>query len=63
MSHLTKTTPRLTQELAELIWRRRREGLFQHQIAAELGINQGRVSEVLNGHRFSSSRPAEGAAS
>ena len=26
-------------------------GLFQHQAAAVLGINQGRVSEVMNGKR------------
>ncbi len=26
--------------------------LTQHDIAAELGLNQGRVSEVVNGHRF-----------
>jgi len=26
--------------------------LLQHEIAAELGINQGRVSEVLSGKRF-----------
>lgn len=26
-------------------------GLFQHQAAAILGINQGRVSEVMNGKR------------
>lgn len=24
--------------------------LFQHQIAAILGVNQGRISEVKNGH-------------
>lgn len=27
--------------------------LMQHQIAALLGLNQGRVSEVLTGKRFS----------
>ena len=32
--------------------------LFQHQIAAHLGINQGRVSEVLNGKRFAHVPPA-----
>ncbi|NMM45383.1 hypothetical protein HH303_12890 [Rhodospirillaceae bacterium KN72] len=26
--------------------------LFQHQIAARLEINQGRVSEVLSGKRY-----------
>lgn len=28
-------------------------GLFQHQAAAVLGINQGRVSEVMSGKRHS----------
>lgn len=32
--------------------------LAQHQIAAQLGINQGRVSEVLNGKKFSHVPPA-----
>ena len=31
--------------------------LFQHEIAAALGLNQGRVSEVLSGKRFSSIPP------
>lgn len=33
-------------------------GLYQHEIAARLGINQGRVSEVLTGKRFGSVPPA-----
>lgn len=34
--------------------------LNQAQIAAELGaINQGRVSEVINGHRFTEVPPAD----
>lgn len=32
--------------------------LYQHEIAAELGINQGRVSEVLSGKRFPDVAPA-----
>lgn len=32
--------------------------LMQHQIAALLGINQGRVSEVLSGKRFPDVAPA-----
>jgi predicted XRE-type DNA-binding protein len=32
--------------------------LKQHQIAAVLGINQGRVSEVLRGKRFADVPPA-----
>jgi len=41
----------------ETIWEIRRRlalGQFQHDIAADLGINQGRVSEVNTGKR----RPA-----
>ena len=28
------------------------QGLYQHQIAALFGVNQGRVCEVLKGKRF-----------
>jgi predicted XRE-type DNA-binding protein len=31
--------------------------MFQHEIAAALGLNQGRVSEVLSGKRFKSVSP------
>jgi transcriptional regulator with XRE-family HTH domain len=34
------------------IWRMRWQGLAQHEIAAALKLNQGRVSEVLTGRRF-----------
>lgn len=33
--------------------------LFQHQIAALLQINQGRVSEVLTGKRHPKAPPAD----
>jgi len=33
--------------------------LAQHQIAAQLGINQGRVSEVLTGKKFAEVKPLE----
>jgi len=43
----------LTAELAREIKKLAEEtDLMQHQIAAVLGINQGRVSEVLSGKRF-----------
>jgi predicted XRE-type DNA-binding protein len=43
---------RLTPEIADQIRRLKRvEGLYNHQIAALLNINQGRVSEVLTGKR------------
>ncbi len=42
---------RLTDETIRSIWKRLRSGDFQHDIAADLGINQGRVSEVKTGKR------------
>ena len=32
-------------------------GLYNHQIAALFGINQGRVSEVMTGKRFPEAKP------
>jgi predicted XRE-type DNA-binding protein len=50
---------RLTKELAAKIKRLARDtDLLQHEIAARLGINQGRVSEVLNLKRFAEVPPA-----
>jgi len=47
-------SPKLTEEIAAYIkWLWRNTPLNQAQISALLGaINQGRVSEVVNGHRF-----------
>ena len=51
---MRRSSIRLTAELAAEIKRLAATGeLMQHQIAALLGINQGRVSEVLSGKRFS----------
>ena len=48
----------LTAELAAKIKKLARETkLAQHQIAAKLDLNQGRVSEVLNGKRFPEVQP------
>ena len=49
-------SPSITLERAVFIWRRHAEGAAQHVIAAELGVNQGRVSEVLSGLRFPHAR-------
>jgi predicted XRE-type DNA-binding protein len=35
-------------------------GLYQHQAAALVGINQGRVSEVMRGYRYPNVQPAQG---
>ena len=34
--------------------------LYQHQVAALCGINQGRVSEIMRGHVFKDVSPAQG---
>jgi predicted XRE-type DNA-binding protein len=34
------------------------KSLCQHEIAAKLGVNQGRVSEVLTGKKFKEVAPA-----
>jgi predicted transcriptional regulator len=34
-------------------------GLKQHQAAAILGVNQGRISEVISGKRFAYVPPAD----
>lgn len=58
MTRTPPRSPRMTRDDARLIWRRRAEGAAQHEIAAELGVNQGRISEVLSGKRFPGARPA-----
>lgn len=50
MADKRKRTP-LTSETIWEIRRRLARGEFQHDIAADLGINQGRVSEVKTGKR------------
>jgi len=42
---------KLTDEIIRKIWARLRSGEYQHDIAADLGINQGRISEVKTGKR------------
>jgi predicted XRE-type DNA-binding protein len=44
--------------MAAIIKRMRAEGLYQHQIAAELGVNPGRVNEVLKGKCYPKEPPA-----
>jgi len=47
-----KRSRALTYEDAVQILVRLRRHEYQHHIAADFGINQGRVSEIKNGHRF-----------
>jgi predicted XRE-type DNA-binding protein len=62
MTHpLKNRSPRLSRAIAAYIkWLWEYTPLNQAQIAALLGaINQGRVSEVVNGHRFADVTPIE----
>lgn len=42
---------KLTDEVIRNIWLRLGKGHNQHDIAADLGVNQGRISEVNTGKR------------
>lgn len=46
-----KHASRVTDEVKRLIFSLRERGFIQSDIAALLGLNQGRVSEVLTGKR------------
>ena len=48
----TKPSRRLNLHDAIAIWKLTKDGWMQHHIAAHLGVNQGRISEVLNGKLF-----------
>lgn len=48
MSSLKKLKPKDVLDIK----RRLKRGEFQHHIAAIYGLNQGRISEIKNGHRF-----------
>lgn len=48
-------TPAIAAKIKQLA---RDTDLVQHEIAAELHLNQGRVSEVLTGKRFAEVPPA-----
>lgn len=53
-------SPQLTAETASHIkWYQANTNLLQHEIAARLNINQGRVSEVLAGKRYPSAPPIQ----
>lgn len=47
----------MTAETYRIIRERLAKGDFQHDIAADLGINQGRVSEVKTGKRGEEGSP------
>lgn len=56
MATVTKLTPEQVSNIKARIER----GEFQHRIAADYDLNQGRISEIANGKRFASIPLAEG---
>lgn len=52
-----KVSPEMAAHIKFLVRERK---LYQHQVAALCGINQGRVSEVMNGHMHGDVPPAQG---
>ena len=53
-----RPSPDLTEKDAAVIKKRLRTGEFQHRIAADFGVNQGRISEIKTGQRFWNVPPA-----
>lgn len=47
---LLRSSKKLTPAMAERAFELRKLGFTQHEIAAKLGLNQGRISELFNGH-------------
>ena len=48
---MAKKRLELTPEVIAKVKERLRKGEYQHDIAADLGINQGRISEINTGKR------------
>lgn len=49
---------RLTFEDATQVWLMRWAGMYQHDIAAHFGVNQGRICEILRGETHPGSEAA-----
>lgn len=48
-------TPEIVAEIKTLL----NAGIFQHEIAARYGINQGRISEINTGIKYPNIAPAQ----
>ena len=60
MAAQRKPSPPITREMAAHIrFLVNKQGLYQHQAAALLGVNPGRVNEVMKGKRFPDEPPAQ----
>lgn len=49
---IRKSSPHVTAVMASKIRTLVSKGMLQHDAAALFGVNQGRVSEIVNGKRF-----------
>jgi predicted XRE-type DNA-binding protein len=57
-----KSSPKVSPEMAAHIrFLIKERGLYQHQAAALLGLNQGRICEVMRGYAHPDVPPAQGA--
>lgn len=55
-------SPKVSREMAAHIkYLMQSRGLYQHQVAALVGVNQGRISEIMRGHKFPDVPPVQGA--
>jgi len=52
------TIVNLTPEQVSIIKARLDQGEYQHRIAADFDLNQGRISEIATGKRFADVAPA-----
>lgn len=61
MAAQRKPSPPVTAQMAAHIrFLVKKQGLYQHQAAALLGVNPGRVNEVMKGRRFPEEPPTQG---
>lgn len=58
MAFSRKRSPKLSYEDAIQVWLMIFDGAFNHTIAAEFGVNQGRISEIRTGQKLPGSREA-----
>jgi plasmid maintenance system antidote protein VapI len=52
----SKPSPKLNMNDAVQIWLKHWAGQYQHDIAAHYGVNQGRISEIINEQKFLGSK-------
>lgn len=55
---MKRQSPPMTPTRAAIAKRLMMSGFYQHQVAAKLGVNQGRISEVNTGKIFPEVPPA-----